>query len=58
MKRFLTPDTLCTKDLSALFPGDSLKLHTHLIQGRAMEEIERNLEEDEDLQMESLTEAQ
>ncbi|TNV82978.1 hypothetical protein FGO68_gene16325 [Halteria grandinella] len=58
MKRYLTPETLATKDLSGLFPGDSLKLHTHQIQGRAIEEIERNFEEDEDLQKESLIEAQ
>ena len=60
MKRYLNLDLAAlahAKDLSGLFPPESQKIHVNLIQTEAMQEIERNLEEDEDLQKEDLIEA-
>ena len=57
MKRFLNLDLHSlagAKDLSSLYPAETHKIHVDLIQTEAMQEIERNLEEDEDLQKEDL----
>ena len=58
MKRFLNLDLHSlaqgTKDLSGLFSAETQKIHIDLIQAEAMKEIDRNLEEDEDLQKEDL----
>ena len=63
MKRYLGLDLNAiagseAKDLSGLFASEFHNHHVHIIQGRQMDEIERNLEEDEDLQKEDLIEAQ
>ena len=59
MKKYLGLDLDGPRaDLSGLFPAEFLKIHLHKVQGSAMAEIERNLEEDEDLQKEDLIEAQ
>jgi len=51
-------ESLHGADLSGLYPPEFMKLHLHTVQANAMAEIERNFEEDEDLQKETLVEAQ
>lgn len=62
MKRYLDSELLQTicgfKELGGLFDPADHNLHLVAIQTAAMAEIERNLEEDEDLQKEGLIEAQ
>ena len=61
MKRYLNLDLQAIYsakgDLSGLFPPEIQKIHVQQIQIAAMEEIERNLQEDEDLHKEDLIEA-
>eukprot|EP00347_Sterkiella_histriomuscorum_P024426 403331158 len=49
---------LTQKDLSPFITPDHLKLHQHIVIKQAVEEIEKHLEEDEDLQKEDLETAQ